>query len=418
MAIPLIKYNPHWERGFSYPYPLKRKLFNQLLPYLDKRQIIQISGLRRAGKTILLFQIINYLLEQKTERFRLLYFTFDEEKPSLDNLLSEYSKQTGCEYRKEKVYLFLDEIQKLPNFQNQIKVYYDLYPNIKFFVSGSTSLFIRKRQQESLAGRVFVFHLYPLDFEEYLTFAGKKDILEKPRVFASELAKEFEIYLRSQFIESIELKNAALRTEYFTSIMKKIIFEDIPAIFPVEDAQILWQIVKVLASYPGMTVDYKSLGSDLGISNKTASSYLSYLEDAFLVKKLYNFSKNLSTSERKLKKYYLASPSFAAVLNDFAQTGQLAENMVVSLKDYRFFWRDVYKNEVDFVQVKTNEIVPVEVKYIRKVKQKDLKPLFSFLQKFKVPKGEVLVKSMGTETFQKNSQIVLANPVYWVSFAA
>lgn len=416
MAIPLIKYNPHWEKGFSYPYPLKRKAFSRILPYLTNRQILQISGLRRVGKTILLFQIINSLLERKTNRFNLLYFTFDEEQPSLDNLLSEFGKQTGCEYKKEKVYLFLDEVQKLPNFQNQIKIYYDIYPNIKFFLSGSTSLFIRKREQESLAGRVFAFHLPPLDFEEYLIFADKKDILEKPQAFASELVKEFEIYLRSQFIESIAFKDLSLRSEYFVSIMKKIIFEDIPAIFPIEDPQILWQIVKVLASYPGMIVDYQSLGSDLGISNKTASTYLSYLEDAFLVKKLYNFSKNLSTSERKLKKYYLASPSFAAALNDFAQAGPLVENFVVSLKDYCFFWRDVYKNEVDFVQVKDKEIVPVEIKYTKEVKQKDLKPIFSFLQRFKLQEGEVLIKNLDSKKTQKNNQTILTKPVFWTSF--
>ncbi len=416
MAIPLIKYNPHWEKGFSYPYPLKRKVFGRVLPYLANRQVIEISGLRRVGKTTLLFQIVNHFLEQKTDRFHLLYFTFDEERPSLDNLLSEFDKQTGCEHKKEKVYLFLDEIQKLPNFQNQIKVYYDLYPNIKFFLSGSTSLFIHKKEQESLAGRVFAFHLHPLDFEEYLIFADKKDILEKPQAFASGLAKEFEIYLRSQFIESMSFKDLSLRNEYFVSIMKKIIFEDIPAIFPIEDPEVLWQIVKVLASYPGMIVDYQSLGSDLSISNKTVSTYLSFLEDAFLVKKLYNFSKNLSSSERKLKKYYLASPSFAAALNDFAQTGPLVENLVVSLRDYHFFWRDVYKNEVDFVHVKDEEIIPVEVKYTKEVKQKDLKPLFSFLQKFKVPEGRILVKNLTCEKFKKNNKTILTDPVYWTSF--
>jgi len=73
-----------------------------------------------------------------------------------------------------------------------------------------------------------------------------------------------ETFLTSQFIESIFLSRPEEKKEYFSSIAKKIIFEDIPAVFPVENPEILWQIVKVIAQKPGMLINYQNLGSDLG----------------------------------------------------------------------------------------------------------------------------------------------------------
>lgn len=198
MKLDLFKYNRHWEKGFFYSYPKKRKIFTKLLSYLEKRQIIEITGLRRIDKSVLIYQLINYLKEKKTSPLHLFYFTFDEEKPKIDDLLYEYRRQTGVDYKKAKIYLFLDEVQKLPQFQNQIKVLYDLYPNIKFVISGSTSLFIRKKTQESLAGRIISCFVNPLSFYEYLFFKEKEEILEKPLVYQKELRQEFDLFLTCQ----------------------------------------------------------------------------------------------------------------------------------------------------------------------------------------------------------------------------
>lgn len=412
-TIDLLKYNRHWEKGFTYPFTKKRKLFKQLISFLKKRQIIQITGLRRVGKTTLFFQLINYLLEKKVNPFQVLYFTFDEEKPSLDALFRYFSQQTGIDHKKSRLFVFLDEIQKLDNFQNKIKVYYDLYPKIKFFLSGSSSLFLERKKQESLAGRIFSFFLSPLNFEEYLLFKKKSEILKKPLLFKNEIEKEFEIFLYSQLIESINLKTHKERKEYFISIIKKVVFEDIPSVFPVDNPEILWQIVRIIAQKPGMLINYQNLASDLGISNKTVSLYLYFLEEAFLIKKVYNFSRNLLTSERKLKKYYLASPSLSAALADFQEIGLLVENLALSLKDIHFFWRDAYQHEVDFIKIEKGEkIIPLEVKYKEKILERDLKNIFLFLKKFKVKKGIVLSREEKERKIVKNGKVVLIKPIF------
>jgi len=410
----LLKYNRHWEKGFRYPFPKKRELFSKLLKTISERWIVEITGLRRVGKTTLLFQLINQLLDKGINPFRILYFSFDEEKAKIDELLDEFYKETQIEYQKEKVFIFLDEIQKLPEFQNQLKVYYDLYPNIKFFISGSCSLFVKKKTQESLAGRCVSFMLNPLSFKEYLYFKEKKDIVKNPSLYKSELEREFEIYLESQFIESVWIKERQTKKEYFNSIIKKIIYEDIPQIFPVENPEILFQIVKIVAQRPGILIDYKGLSKELGISNKTLSSYLFYLEESFLVKKLFNFSKNLITSERKLKKFYLSSPSFSLALVDFTNKGEVVENFIISLKSYRFFWRDPYKHEVDFVDTTDSEIIPIEVKYKDSVSKEELKTILLFSKRFKTKRVIVFNKSWKQEKEKIGNVSILKMPIYFV----
>lgn len=411
--IRLQKYNRHWEKEFRYPYPKPRKFLAKLIETIGQRQIEELTGLRRTGKTVLLFQVINHLIEKGVNPFCILYFTFDEEMITIEELLQNFSQQTGVDIKKDKLFIFLDEIQKLSGFAGQLKIYYDLYPNLKFFISGSTSLFIKKKTQESLAGRVFSLFLPPLNFKEYLYFKEKEDINAKPLAFAAEIEKEFEVFLSSQFIESVFMNDRDTRRQYLTNIMKKIIFEDIPQGFSIDNPEILWRMVKMIAAKPGLLVDYQQFSSEIGISNKTVSLYFFYLEESFLVRKIFNFSRNLISSERKLKKAYLASPSFAWALNDFSETGTLVENYVVSQSDCRFFWRDAYKHEIDLVIVDDDRIIPLEVKYKNEVKESEYKNLLLFCRHFKCQEAIMINKIFEEKTMNIDNILFKNLPVYW-----
>ncbi len=411
----LLKYNRHWEKGFVYPYAKKRDIFEKLANLLPKKQIIELTGLRRTGKTVLFFQLIRRLVEAGQNPFSIWYFTFDENETDLDALFQKFSAETELDFKKEKIFVFLDEIQKLDDFQSQLKVYYDLYPNLKFFISGSTSLFIRKKTQESLAGRIINLFLSPLNFREYLRFKEKEEILKKPVLFAAEIEKEFEIFLESQFVETAMMKSSEEKREYTLSIAKKIIYEDIPQVFPVENPEILWKISRIIAQEPGIIINLQNLSSDLDISAKTLSKYLFYLEESFLARKVYNFSKNLLTSEKKLKRYYLASPSFSAAASDFVEKGKLAENFVISLKNYRFFWRDNYGHEIDFVDADGGGIVPVEIKYRNKISSREMKNLLIFAKKFKTRKAVLIEKRVVAETMKYENLKVERRPIFFLS---
>jgi len=397
--INLLKFNRHWNKGFRYDYPKTRKLIKNLEQHLENRQIVELTGLRRLGKTTLFLQLINILLENKIEPENIWYFSFDENKYSLDELFLEFKTQTKKDINKERIYIFFDEIQKLDNFQSHIKIYYDLYPNLKFFISGSTSLYIKKKTQESLAGRIFLFELKPLDFEEYLHFKNKDNYLEKPEMFHSDLMVEFGNYLSRQFIETVNVTDEFFVREYITGIIKKIVFEDIPIIFPVDNPEILYSIIKIVAEKPGLYLHYENLANDLKLSAKTISKYISILEQAFLIKVLYNYSANQLTSEKKMKRLYLTSPSFCTAVNPdlFPEPGLLAENALLSLKSYRFFWRDPYNHEVDFIDVHNKKVIPTEVKYKTKIRDNDFNNLFLFCKKFNISKAIMLTNMTGNK---------------------
>ncbi len=381
MELELV--NRHWKEGFLYPYPKKRNLYIQLAQSMEKRLITSLIGLRRTGKTTLLKQLINALIEKGIPSQDILLYSFDEGE-ELQTVMNEYLKITSQDLGKKKLFFFFDEIQKLPNWQNKLKIYYDNYPNLKFVVSGSSSLFIRKKS-ESLAGRIQEFWLSPLSFNEFLLFREKTELIKQQKLFATQLTQELEIYSGKQFIEIIN-ENKEFAETYLDTLLKKIIFEDISLVFPLEQPQVLLKLFKIIASNPGMLIDYHNLSSDLGINEKTMSNYVYYLEMAFLVKKLYNYSKNQLTTEKKLKKIYPTVSSFCQT-----EMSKVIESLVVTQLNCQFFWKKTH--EVDCIFVKKNKLLPLEVKYSDTIKESELKGLRKFMDEFNT-NGIVLTKNL------------------------
>jgi predicted AAA+ superfamily ATPase len=404
------KYNFHWREGFLYNFPKKREVFNKLIDEIKTRQIISLTGMRRTGKSVLLKQIIDYLISvEKVKRENILFYSFDEEQPKIDDVIKEYESKTSKDILKEnaKIYIFLDEIQKLENWQNQIKYYYDNYSNIKFFVSGSSSLFIKKKTRESLAGRIYEFTLYPLSFREFLIFRDKEEFIEKPSMFENLLKGEFLSYLKRQFIEIIN-ENEERAGKYLQILVEKIVYQDIPKVFPIENEDLLMKIIKIISSDPGMILDYKSLSNELGISRVTLSNYFFYLEESFLIRKLYNFSKNNLTSEKKMKKFYLSSTSLFTFLNNSVEESKLIENLIVVNTGASFFWRTPQKYEVDIVLTKNNEVIPIEIKYKNNILPKEVKNLIHFSKDFKIQKAIMITKDFsGVNNFKLENDKIL-----------
>jgi len=383
------KYNFHWQEGFFYDFPKKREIYRDLIREAGTKQIISLVGLRRTGKTTLLKQLIDYLVKEKNvRREHIIFYSFDEEQPKIEEIVRDYEARVGKDIlaMKDKVYIFLDEIQKLENWQNQVKYYYDNYKNLKFFVSGSSSLFIRKHVRESLAGRIYEFVLKPLNFREFLIFRNKEELIEKKKLMAEALRKEFAAYQKRQFIEIVNESEERVG-QYIKTMIEKVVYQDIPKIFPIDNEELLIRILKIVASNPGMLSDYESLSNELGISRVTLSNYFFYLEESFLLRKIYNFSKNMLTSEKKMKKFYLSSTSFFPYLNNQIEESKLIENLAVTELDAKFFWRTPQKHEVDIIAEMNGKHLPIEVKYSGKIAKKEFKNILRFCEKFGVSEG-------------------------------
>jgi hypothetical protein len=157
--------------------PYKREIFVDVLKTFNEyRQILILSGLRRVGKSTIMFQLIDYLLKKGEDPNRILYFSFDRKKEEyLIKILDAFRSITNVNWEKEKIFVFLDEIQKLKDWSSQLKQLYDNFPNIKFVVSGSASLELEKEAKDNLAGRYFLREIPPLSLKEFFELKyGKK----------------------------------------------------------------------------------------------------------------------------------------------------------------------------------------------------------------------------------------------------
>ena len=370
--------------------PFKRYAFQRIIESLKERQILITTGLRRVGKTTLLYQAIEKLLETRNPN-RILYFSFEESSMSLKEVLEFYEKNVLRKPFEEvdKAFIFLDEIQYSGNWPSTLKQFYDLYPNLKFFVSGSSSLLLSKEAMEKLAGRFFFLELKPLTFSEFLEMKGiRKDELE---TFSRRIEAYFLDYLRkSGFPEIVEWENELKITEYIkNSVIDRVIMRDIPFVFKSRDMILLDNIIKFILSNPGAIININSISKNWGKSKITISNYLKFLETSLLIRSLSNFRPSFLSSSRKLKKFYPATTSliFSHSRENFERNlGSVLETYVVNALNARYYFREG-KKEIDII-LEDKGILPIEVK--ESVNEEDLKDFSKLIDYVNAKKGKII----------------------------
>ena len=397
-------FNPWWERKFSLVYH-EREVYDEIKAYIRLPMMIALSGLRRVGKSTLMLKIAEDHISKGMAPNKVLYFSFDDFKDAEPReIVKEYERLNGLDINNGRYLFLFDEIQKLADWQDKLKILYDLHKGkIKIILSGSESLFLRKRTKESLAGRIFLFNINRLSFKEFITFKGKQTILERPKLYRKELLQLFEEYLHTQgFPELVNIKDREVIRKYIREgIIDKIIYKDIPQLFKIEDIGVLESLINLLMDEPGQLIELSDLASELRITRQTLSNYITYLEESQLLKKLYNYSRNGRKTERKLKKYYPTVISVDLPFSaDSAVRSHAFEWLIVNQTGAEFFWRDAYKNEVDIVLGKKVPI-PIEVKY-GKISTGGLN---AFMRKFKIANGTIVSYEKEGEVKVKGSTI-------------
>ncbi len=406
----LIESNPWWKQKFEINYK-EREIYQELRKYLGAKQIIALTGLRRVGKTTIMLKIIKDKILSGFASENIIYFSFDNFRDlSISKLIEVYLETLNKDLNNQKYIFLFDEIQKIKNWEEQIKRVYDLHPNLKIILSGSESLFIRKKSKESLAGRMFEFKVELLSFREFLSF--KKIDFKPLNLYEKELYKLFEEFMFSGgFPELVDIKDKSFIINYIReTVVEKILFKDIPLTFQIKDISILESIFKIISSNPGQIIELNKLAGEVGISRRVVSLYLSYLENSFLIKKIFNFSKNQRKTAKKLKKYYPVIPALGFLYGYEDVKPKIFENLLVIETKANFFWRDAYKNEVDIV-LDGKKIIPIEVKY---GEIKDLKGLLRFMDAFKINKGFVISKDKEMKQKVNNKEILIIPVLKWL----
>lgn len=386
----------------------KRYDLNKVLDSLNERQILIITGLRRVGKTTIFYQTIEKLLE-KVEPKRIVYFSFDEMTADPKEVLELYEKEVISKPFEEagKIFVFFDEIQYARNWPFIVKKFYDLYPNIKFFISGSSSLLLSKDALEKLAGRFFFFELKPLTFFEFLEMKGLK--LKEEEIFSRRFESYFFDYLkRSGFPEIVDLKEEKIGEYVRSAVIDRIIFRDIPTIFKTREIVLIEKLAKYILNNPGSIINVNSLAKDFGTTRITISNYLRLLQTSLLLRQLSNFRPSFLSSSRKLSKYYPATTSliYSASRETYERDlGKVLETFAVNALDAKFYFRKNGK-EIDVILRKEKTIVPVEIK--EKVTEKDIKNFLKLSKKIGAKKSIFL--TITEKKIERENLLIL--PIY------
>lgn len=366
MAIPFPKEqvidrmkfeNPWWESNQIdnfYGKMQRRGYFQLFYPLLIERSIkraLVLMGPRRVGKTVMLFQSIQKLLDSGVKAKNICYFSV--ETPlytgiALEELLNLYLK-TNSKKLSDELYIFFDEIQYLKDWEVHLKSLVDSYHNFKFIVSGSAAAALKLKSRESGAGRFTDFILPPLTFHEFLTLTGSEDLIaeeEESISFENTIGlpeyKSTDIKrLNQKFIDYInyggypELSlSASIQTDpgrYIRNdIIDKVLMRDLPSLYGIQDIQELNSLFTYIAYNSGNEMSLDGISQNSGVSKNTIKKYITYLEAAFLIKVVYRIDQNAKRFKRaNFFKIYLTNPSLrSALFSPINATDGVIGNMV------------------------------------------------------------------------------------------
>jgi predicted AAA+ superfamily ATPase len=372
--------------------------------------------MRQTGKTSLLYLLMeNLILKQKIKQKQIIYFDLENisDYEKLESLkdYDQFISLIKDNYRanlKKKVYVFIDEIQHLTNPASLLKYLFDHYSDkIKFIVTGSSSLEIKKKFTDALTGRVFRFEVLPLDFEEFLHFNGMRPSLSSFEYFAIyggfpavSLKKDFQVIIK-------------LLKDIYSLYVKR----DIKDLGAIEDVLSFNKLIAILSSQIGGLVSEVNLSNAVGIARATVKNYLFILQNTFVITLLPPFFTNPKKEVTKAPKIYLNDNGIRnAVLDNFTflnkrnDAGSLIENTIFTelkknLPDRLRFWRSEQKQEVDFI-IEKEKLTPIEVKYQSLKNLVIPKNLTIFIKKYQPDKAFVLTKDLEKEIFFQKTRVV------------
>ena len=361
----LFEQNLHWQHK-RYAAGTERELLSRLMALMDIDQVLAISGVRRCGKSYLMKQMINRLLDNGVAAQNILFMNLELPalvgKPAAEVLDDAWNSYLKIKDPQGRVFLLLDEIQTLPGWETWIKYHYDVRKGeIKFIITGSNSQLLSSEFATRLSGRVIEKRLFPFSLRERLVHAGidysdpQTRVLQKNRILAI-----FENMLyQGSMPEIIDIEEREIKREILAAYFDTIVYKDIVPRFSVRQSRLLKDLAVYLTGQAGSLVNLKKLAELFGSNRNIMKEFLSYLDYALLVSLLEKFDYSARKRELSFKKIYLIDNGFAAFipLRFSPDRGHLFENQIaieLLRRDAKvFYWKN--QGECDFIVLEKDE---------------------------------------------------------------
>lgn len=321
------------------------KYLEQLIAAKGNRMIKIITGIRRCGKSFLLFELFhNYLNTIGVDDDHIIEIALDDrantEYRNPDKILA-YIK--GRISDRENYYVLLDEIQMVEDFVGVMNSLLHI-GNVDAYVTGSNSRFLSKDVVTEFRGRGQDIHMYPLSFSEYYNaLGGERSVRWR------------DYYTYGGLPQTLLFSDDKARRDYLAHLADTVFIADVVERHRVKNKTELEELFQILASSIGspcnptkLSNTFKSL-KNVVISNKTISNYLTYLQDAFLVEKALRYNIKGKKYINTLAKYYFTDMGLRNALLGFRQLEQthLMENIIYNELLYRGYSIDVGMVELE-----------------------------------------------------------------------
>ncbi len=395
---------------------------------LESKKIISLIGVRRSGKSSILFDLINQL-RKEIARENILYLNFEDDRlyplkiEHLDLVLESYFELYPHK-RNEKIYLFLDEVQVVEGWELYVRRVHDNF-NISIYITGSSAKLLSTEIATSLRGRTVSYEIFPFSFAEYLSFRDIEINLHssKSRSF---IQNAFESYMvDGGFAETIGEESDMAR-RILSDYLELIVFKDIAERHNISNTALLKHLNKycftniaTLLSFTKLYNEFKSQGYKL--SKDTIFNYMAYLEDAYALFTVPIFRNSIKEEQRNPKKIYAVDNGFKKMY-DYAiseDKSKLYENIAFlhlrrQTKQIYYFKGD---QEVDFYAKLDHEALLVNISYEMKeakTRKREINGLVEAMEYFSMKKAFLITREEKDEIMIEDKKIIILPMVEWL----
>lgn len=338
---------------------IRRTLAENIMQMVGGRKAITIIGARQVGKSTLLKMMLG-------ERKDVMWLNGDD--LDIQELFSNITSTRLKSVIGNNRFVVIDEAQRIPDIGLRMKLITDQMDGVQVIATGSSSLELSGKVNETLTGRKREFKMFPLTFQEMV---NNSSFLEETRMLPHRM-----VYGYYPEVVSTPGDETAILKELSNSYL----YKDILSLDNINKPDKIVRLLKALALQIGSQVSYNEIGSMIGLDSKTVERYVDILEKSFIVFRLSSFSRNLRNELKASRKIYFWDMGIRnAVIGNLSQvenrqdTGALWENFVIAERmkalAYRdnfatsWFWRTRQQKEIDYIEEENGRIKAFEIKW-------------------------------------------------------
>lgn len=363
----LKEQNPHWNHPTKDKW-VKRHQFPKLIQLLAAPHVISVAGVRRAGKSTLLKQLIHYLITDKhTPKENILFLnlehpyfaSYSTEIKSLHKIYEDYLRLMNPS---GQIFILLDEVQFFQQWPIFVKALYE-QKKCKFIVTGSNSTLLSSDLMSLLSGRTLPIEMFPLSFSELMSHHGFTH--QSP---THQMQRLFDRYLKfGGFPDAALADDESIAKDILNSMGKSILYQDVTARLNIKKPVDLERLFFYLISHISTPFTYKKLAELFSLNDKTIKEYIEAIQESNLLYQTEKFSYSLKAQMRHPKKPYAVDPGLVnSIAFQFSQNrGRLLENVVfleLKRRGYEvYYYKTKNDYEVDFLINKQNAFELIQV---------------------------------------------------------